>query len=144
LLISLCLFHSVLVSHRVAGPLFRFKRILADVARGDLSMNIRVRRHDYLRDEAASMDEMVRAMRERVRAIEEAHRRANATLPELLSAIRQGGSADVAVLAARLGAELHLLGAQVHEFRLPGRRGTPAAPAPAPRAQVATLTTVRS
>jgi hypothetical protein len=145
LLVALCLFHSVLVSHRVAGPLVRFKRLFSDVARGDLSMNIRVRRHDYLCDEAESMGEMVRAMRERVQAIQEAHRRASATLPQLMAAVGQTGGADAAVLAGRLGTEMDVLGAQLREFRMPSAGSIPAAaPARAPQAPVRTLTSARS
>ena len=59
-IIALCLLHSVVVSHRIAGPLLRFQQVFHDLAQGDLSQNVTVRRNDYLHAEAAMIADMVR------------------------------------------------------------------------------------
>ena len=124
-LIALCILHSALVSHRIAGPLHRFKQIFAKLAKGDLSMPINVRRHDYLRDEAEIMAEMVREMGDRVRAIQHDHQAASMTLPQLMEAVGRGSNEDAAVLAGKLGTQMDALGRQIRQFRIPSDGGAP-------------------
>jgi methyl-accepting chemotaxis protein len=119
-LITLCIFHSIVVSHRIAGPLHRFKQILSRLAGGDLSMNVTVRQHDYLRQEAEVMAETVSRLNERVRAIREGHRQASATLPLLMHAVGRGENEDSAVLAGKLGTQLDALGQQIRQFCVTG------------------------
>jgi methyl-accepting chemotaxis protein len=118
-LVALCIFHSVVVSHRIAGPLHRFKQVFARLADGDLSVHVAIRRNDYLRQEAEIMAEMVRSLRERVRAIQDGHRQASMTLPQLMDALGRGASEDSAVLAGKLGTQLDALGEQVRQFSVP-------------------------
>ena len=115
-LMALCLFHSALVSHRVAGPLFRFKRIFADLAAGDLSMRIQVRRRDYLHNEAEAMNEMVQRLAGRLRQIESSYGEASATLPQLMQAV--AGNEEAAVMAGKLGTQLDSLGAHIRQFQI--------------------------
>jgi methyl-accepting chemotaxis protein len=117
-LIALCVLHSTLISHRIAGPLHRFKQIFAKLAEGDLSMDINVRRHDYLRHEAEMMGDMVREMGERVRAIQHDHKEAGVTLSHLMHAVGRGAHDEAAVLAGKLGTQMDALGVQVRQFRL--------------------------
>lgn len=132
-LIALCILHSTLVSHRIAGPLHRFKQIFAKLAKGDLSMNINVRQHDYLRQEAEIMAQMVREMGDRVRAIQHGHQEAGMTLSQLMSAVGREAHDDAAVLAGKLGTQMDALGVQVRQFRLPSDDEAPTVdPQPAP------------
>lgn len=57
----------VRLSHRVAGPLYRFRQVFRQVAAGDLSVRVRVREHDYLVREGEEFDRMIGAVRDRVR-----------------------------------------------------------------------------
>lgn len=54
------------LTHKVAGPLCRFRNVFADVTRGVLTMRVRTREGDYLTSEAALLDQMVVAIRNRV------------------------------------------------------------------------------
>jgi methyl-accepting chemotaxis protein len=63
-------FHSLLVSHRFAGPLLRFRRTFEAVAAGDLTPRVQLRRHDYLKPEAEVLDRMVSDLRQRVLDLE--------------------------------------------------------------------------
>lgn len=63
---------SLLMTHRIAGPLYRFRRVFADIGRGTLSMHVTLRDGDYLTDEAAELDAMVAALRARVTRAKEA------------------------------------------------------------------------
>lgn len=58
--------HNVLVTHRIAGPLFRLRDYLRAVGDGDLSSPIRIRKRDYLHKEAEAASAMVRSLREKI------------------------------------------------------------------------------
>src|SRR5512132_2709976 len=71
-LVFLCLSaHSVLVSHRIAGPLVGFRRVLASVGAGDLSVRARMRKHDYLGQEEAAINAMIAGLGERMERVRE-------------------------------------------------------------------------
>lgn len=66
----------VKASHRIAGPLYRFRRVFEAVQEGDLRASARVRRGDYLTGESEALEAMLGSLRERIgsaqRAIDEA------------------------------------------------------------------------
>jgi methyl-accepting chemotaxis protein len=55
---------SVILSHRVAGPWYRLEMILKDLADGDLSYDIKLRKNDELQSLAVSLNSVVRNLRE--------------------------------------------------------------------------------
>ena len=57
------------LSHRIAGPLVRYKRNLRLLAQGRLPPPLRTRRRDYLKEEVACLNEAVDGVRERLTAI---------------------------------------------------------------------------
>ena len=69
----LLIVHGVFFSHRIAGPLYRFRRIFQSVASGDLTVRTSIRKSDYLHVEAQCLGEMVNALREKIGRIEAHH-----------------------------------------------------------------------
>lgn len=61
------------LSHRIAGPLVRYKRNLKLLAEGKLPPSLRTRRHDYLKEEVACLNAAVDGVRDRIEAIRAAH-----------------------------------------------------------------------
>jgi methyl-accepting chemotaxis protein len=57
--------HSVLVSHRIAGALYRFRVVFRTVAEGDLTARVTLRKGDYLVKEAAEINAMLDALERR-------------------------------------------------------------------------------
>jgi general secretion pathway protein G len=53
-------------SHRIAGPLYRFRSVFEAVAAGDLTVNGRVRRGDYLSLESDALQAMLASLRDRI------------------------------------------------------------------------------
>jgi len=47
------------VSHRIAGPAYRFKKVLSSAGKGDFSGDFKIRRTDSLQDVAAALNEMI-------------------------------------------------------------------------------------
>ena len=76
LLAALCLCIVVLgairFSHRIAGPLVRYKRNLRLVAAGKLPPPLRTRRGDYLQEEVACLNDAVAGVASRLPALHEA------------------------------------------------------------------------
>ncbi len=74
LLVVLTLFvvHSMLFSHRIAGPLLRFRRIFQRIGDGDLSMEVRIRHGDYLHPEVEALNGMIDGVRGRLWRIQRA------------------------------------------------------------------------
>ena len=62
--------HSILVSHRIAGPLYQFRRILKALRDGDLTVRATFRSNDYLRKEEAIFNEMIEAFRAKIKNID--------------------------------------------------------------------------
>lgn len=56
--------HCMLLSHRIAGPAYRLKRTFEAARDGDLSIDVRLRKGDYLTDVADGWNEMITRLRE--------------------------------------------------------------------------------
>ena len=91
--------HSILVSHRIAGPLYQFRRILEALRDGDLTVRATIRSNDYLGKEEAIINEMIDALRAKITHIDEQSWQLRAGLGALVHAI-DGSTADT--LRARL------------------------------------------
>lgn len=85
--------HSLIVSHRVAGPLYRFRRVFEAVTAGDLSARAMLRKHDYLVEEAEALNRMLAALAERTAGPGAQAAALRAALADLERA-RQRGAAD--------------------------------------------------
>jgi len=56
---------TLFVSHRIAGPLYRLEKDIAEVIKGNMNMNFRVREKDELRDLANALNQMMKALRDK-------------------------------------------------------------------------------
>jgi len=65
-------FLSILLSHYIAGPIYRFEACLKLLKDGDLVHRARLRPHDELKSLAAAYNEGLESVHQRVRAIKEA------------------------------------------------------------------------
>jgi methyl-accepting chemotaxis protein len=61
---------TLLVSHKIAGPLYRLKKVLNSLGDGDFSEGFRIRRKDQLQDVADVFNTMIVKLRLRLRTIE--------------------------------------------------------------------------
>jgi len=89
----LLVLHNILVTHRVAGPLLRFRRYMKAVGEGDLSQSILFRKGDYLKEDAKVATGMVAALRDRIAHLQTQHDQTNRVWTNLRSALA-GGAAD--------------------------------------------------
>jgi len=55
---------TLFISHRIAGPLYRFKKVLGSFGEGDFSLSCRIRRKDALQDMVTAFNNMIARVRE--------------------------------------------------------------------------------
>jgi len=60
---------TLFVSHKIAGPMYRFKRVVEQLAKGDYSAGFRLRTNDQMQDLADSMNDMIKTMRQQLGSI---------------------------------------------------------------------------
>lgn len=118
-------FHSVLISHRVAGPLYRFRSVLRAVAAGDLTAWMRLRPADYLTQEADLLNEMIGALRQKIGGIEEQALALRAAFGELRRMLEDGSREGIDEMLDELGLGMQHLETCLGHFRVvaPGAGG---------------------
>lgn len=57
---------TLFVSHKLAGPLFRYERELNQIGSGDLTKDIQIRKNDQIRALASSLNQMTASLHEKV------------------------------------------------------------------------------
>ncbi|MFA5286737.1 MAG: methyl-accepting chemotaxis protein [Candidatus Omnitrophota bacterium] len=60
---------TLLFSHKIAGPLYRFKKVIEGVGSGNLSANFRLRDYDQLKDLSSEVNAMIDKTREQINLI---------------------------------------------------------------------------
>jgi len=60
---------TLFVSHKIAGPLYRFKKVMQDLEKGDFSSDFRVRHLDQLQDLAGTFNNMIKKIREEIKTL---------------------------------------------------------------------------
>jgi methyl-accepting chemotaxis protein len=102
IVLLLLLAHSVVISHRIAGPLYRFRATFNQVAQGDLSRMTRIRKGDFLLNEQAKIEEMIEALRSRLHHIKNEHAVMERSLQALVECPLGGPHEDLAAIIAQL------------------------------------------
>ncbi len=73
LCLAIVVLGAVKFSHRIAGPLVRYKRNLRLLADGKLPSPLRTRAGDYLQDEVACLNQAVAGITTRIEAMQQSH-----------------------------------------------------------------------
>lgn len=90
------------ISHKIAGPMYRFQKLFAEVGRGHLDMTASLREHDQLKELASSFDEMLASLRKRRDERIVAIRDAAAAVHELQYLYPEESSSALARIQTRL------------------------------------------
>lgn len=56
----------IFISHKIAGPIYRFRKSAQSIAEGNMNFSIHIRKNDQLQPLASSMNEMLRSIRGRL------------------------------------------------------------------------------
>ncbi len=108
--------HSLSVSHRIAGPLYRFRAVYKALAGGDLAARANIRKKDYLHADARALNEMIQALQTRVGALEDQARLLKEEAAQVTASAGSGSNADVRKAAERVESRLEDLRGQLAGF----------------------------
>lgn len=62
---------TLLASHKIAGPIYRFEKDIAQVAEGNLRHRIRIRKNDQFQELAVSLNRMIDGLSLRISAVKD-------------------------------------------------------------------------
>ena len=108
--------HSLFVSHRIAGPLYRFRMVFKALAEGDLAIRANIRKHDYLHPHARALNEMIEALETKIRGLEDQVVLLGKGAAQLKDAVNSGAKAEVQKALARVESQLEGLKGQLAHF----------------------------
>ncbi len=119
MLLTLCCFavHSILLSHRIAGPLYQFRRLLSQVGDGNLAVRAKVRKRDYLVKEETVVNHMIERVGTRIADIDDKARELHPGLRSLRSAIHSGRKEDILMCLESLDENSACLSAMLSQFK---------------------------
>ena len=75
--------YQVMINHKFCGPLVNFSNTFQKISQGDLTRKIFLRRFDFLKNEAAQVNDMIDALSEHIMTIKKDHDRLLSTLKEV-------------------------------------------------------------
>ena len=123
--------HAALVTHRIAGPLYRFRKVLDSVGRGDLSIRAVIRKHDYLTQDEACINQMIESLSKAISRVKEHSEELSISIMDIKKAAKNGSPSIPAEIAERLEHQLGQMRDHVDQFKLDhdkwdgSSRGTP-------------------
>ena len=110
--------HSILVSHRIAGPLHQLRQLLGGIGDGDLVTRAMLRKRDYLQKEEAAMNNMIDKLASKISHIEEQAAELQMRLGSLRTAITTGASAEALDQLGALYEHAESLNSTVRQFKI--------------------------
>lgn len=85
-LLSLSLLISIFMSHKIAGPLYKLRKAIAEARAGNLDLRIQFRQKDYFQELAPEFNTLMDSIQDRIAQKEQG---ISDALPEIQSAISQ-------------------------------------------------------
>lgn len=79
---------SIFVTHKIAGPVYRFRKVLSEVSAGNLEISIKLRKRDDLKDLAEDLNNVISELRTFVLTLQEDHATMAACIDEIEDKIR--------------------------------------------------------
>lgn len=110
--------HSVFTSHRIVGPLYRFRVVFGEVAAGNLVPWVGLRRRDFLVAEAQALSDMLVSLRDRITRIATHQGEARRYLAGVKRALTTNSVREARDHLVELERTLAELEEQVNQFRL--------------------------
>src|SRR4030042_2976367 len=72
--------HSIFISHKIAGPLYRFNFIFKAIKEGTIPLPLQVRKKDYLYHDMENINHMLEQLRDKMTELQEAQAQLNRSI----------------------------------------------------------------
>lgn len=79
---------SIFITHKIAGPVYRFKKVLSEISDGNLDVSIKLRARDDLKDLAEDFNVVIMELRMFVQTLQRDHETMSSCINELEEKIR--------------------------------------------------------
>ena len=112
----LLLVHSLSVSHRIAGPLYRFRAVYKSLAGGNLAIRANIRKSDYLHADAAALNELIESLEKRIGTLGNQARHLKEETEQLRAAAGSGSAAEIRKAAERVESRVEALQGKLAYF----------------------------
>ena len=106
----------LVLSHRIAGPLYRFRMVFKALVEGNFSIRASIRKHDYLHTDARALNEMIEALETRIRGLEDQTLHLGEDAAQLKGAMSSGAKAEAQQALERLESQLEGLKKHLAHF----------------------------
>ncbi len=114
----LLVLHSLVVSHRIAGPLQRFRSTLKSISEGDLTRSISFRKNDYLGHAGDDVNSVIKSFATRLKDLRGKYRAVQVAYADLDRSMREQRQ-DVTEKQQQLGARMGAVEQWLGHFQLP-------------------------
>ena len=74
---------SIFITHKIAGPVYRFRKVFAEVSKGNLNITVRLRKRDEFKDLAEELNMVIGELRACVETLRGGHETVAACISEL-------------------------------------------------------------
>ncbi|KPK41656.1 MAG: hypothetical protein AMJ78_04905 [Omnitrophica WOR_2 bacterium SM23_29] len=91
---SACIIIILFVSHRIAGPLYRLEKSLTEIGKGNLAVDVRLRKTDEIKALAASVNNMIRNLRDPISISQEKIKELENDVSRIKNELQQKGIAE--------------------------------------------------
>ncbi|MFC1855754.1 hypothetical protein ACFL2A_04370 [Thermodesulfobacteriota bacterium] len=110
---------ALVASHRVGGPIYRFKRSLKEVEEGDLTKITKLRERDDLQDFVGSINTMIESVRSKVADIDDKYEALSEQINNMKNSLvsRESISDSDRELIETLSKEADLLKESINQFK---------------------------
>jgi methyl-accepting chemotaxis protein len=80
----------IFVSHKIAGPFFRFEKIFENLGTGDLRIAIRLRDKDQFKALAEQLNNMIMSLKEKIKGVKKSYSQFDSNVEILKESIEKG------------------------------------------------------
>lgn len=113
--------HWTLFSHKIAGPLYRFRKVFQEISEGNLSIQAAIRKKDCLKNDASSIDDMIIALRTRITDIDVQQQEISRAFQALKQAYPNGMEPALNQKALHLESQIEILNLLIKQFQTTNR-----------------------
>ena len=110
--------HSIRTSHKIAGPLYRFRLVLQALKEGEISPPISIRKGDYLHPEAELINQVLESLRQNLEGLQQAQVELHEVLSKYRRELGQGASSEEEEHLRDLAEKTTLLADRLSQFKL--------------------------
>lgn len=80
---------SIFITHKIAGPVYRFKKVLGEILAGNLNVSLQLRKRDDLKDLAEDLNMVIKELQFFVQTLQKDHKTMSLCLRELEDQVNQ-------------------------------------------------------